>query len=113
LWWLVAVAVVAGIPYLVRKQCPWALQFALGNYLLHWLPWALVKRCYFYLPLLASFALWVYGAGLVGGTPLATGLQALGGSGVAAASGGFGVLVADLSGVAPASLLVAMAVLVA
>ena len=55
LWWLVAVAVVAGIPYLVRKQCPWALQFALGNYLIHWLPWALVKRCifiYHYLPAL-------------------------------------------------------------
>lgn len=55
LWWLVAVAVVASMPHGVRKQCPWALQFALGNYLIHWLPWALVKRCifiYHYLPAL-------------------------------------------------------------
>ncbi len=55
LWWLVAAAVVVSVPPLLRKRCPWELQFALGNYLLHWLPWALVKRCifiYHYLPAL-------------------------------------------------------------
>lgn len=55
LWWLVLAAVLFSLPQLRRRDCPWTLQFALGNYLLQWLPWALIRRCvflYHYLPAL-------------------------------------------------------------
>ncbi|MEN9243841.1 MAG: phospholipid carrier-dependent glycosyltransferase [Gloeomargarita sp. DG02_4_bins_56] len=66
LWWLVLAAVLASLPQFFRKNCPWELQFALGNYWLNLLPWALVKRCifiYHYLPALVfgcmALAWWV------------------------------------------------------
>jgi dolichyl-phosphate-mannose-protein mannosyltransferase len=66
LWWLVLVAVLVSLPQFIRRNCPWVLQFALGNYLMSLLPWALVKRCifiYHYLPALVfgciALAWWV------------------------------------------------------
>ncbi|MEN9258067.1 MAG: phospholipid carrier-dependent glycosyltransferase [Gloeomargarita sp. SRBZ-1_bins_9] len=67
LWWLVLGAVLVYLPQLRHRNPPWPLQFALGNYLLHWLPWALVPRClfiYHYLPAL-GFGCVVLAWGLV------------------------------------------------